>query len=324
MLNGLIKPDEGRIDIRGRVGALISLGAGFSPILTGRENIYVNAAVLGLTRQEIHHKIGDIIDFAGIREFIDAPVQSYSSGMQVRLGFSIASALNPDVLLLDEILAVGDTAFRSKCFQRIGKLLDRAAVIFVSHSEAQVSRICDSTMLLDSGMVRHLGNTAAGLRLYRESQRDQTLECHVVTHADVVSAAIARISAAVVWGGELAIDIVIELRDTVTLGQILVHLSLDNDYKANSEVHIDGACKPNLCAGRHIIRCSISPLHLAYGRYQVSVSIFDSSGKMTVVQLLDAARIEIIGPSSGGCAYLLPMSYEIVGATLIKDIDYNA
>ena len=108
MLNGLIKPDAGSITMRGRVGALIALGAGFNPILTGRENIYINGSVLGLTKKEIDAKIDEIIDFAEIREFIDMPVQSYSSGMSVRLGFAVAANLEPDILILDEVLAVGD------------------------------------------------------------------------------------------------------------------------------------------------------------------------------------------------------------------------
>ena len=107
MLNGLIKPDAGSIMMRGRVGALIALGAGFNPILTGRENIYINGSVLGLTKKEIDAKIDEIIDFAEIREFIDMPVQSYSSGMAGRLGFAVATALDPDVLIVDEVLAVG-------------------------------------------------------------------------------------------------------------------------------------------------------------------------------------------------------------------------
>ena len=111
MLNGLIKPDAGTITMRGRVGALIALGAGFNPILTGRENIYINGSVLGLTKKEIDAKIDEIIDFAEIREFIDMPVQSYSSGMSVRLGFAVATALDPDVLIVDEVLAVGGAEF---------------------------------------------------------------------------------------------------------------------------------------------------------------------------------------------------------------------
>src|SRR6266480_6176164 len=116
MLNGLIKPDGGKITVRGQVGALIALGAGFNPLLSGRENIYVNAAILGMKKAEINAQRESIIDFAGIRDFIDAPVQSYSSGMVVRLGFAIAIHCHPDSLLLDEVLAVGDTAFQSKCF----------------------------------------------------------------------------------------------------------------------------------------------------------------------------------------------------------------
>ena len=125
MLNGLIKPDHGRIEMHGRAGALIALGAGFNPILTGRENIYVNGAGPGLTKREIDEKVDEIIDFAEIKEFIDSPVQSYSSGMQVRLGFAVATALRPDILLLDEVLAVGDAAFRGKCFQRVWRDFER-------------------------------------------------------------------------------------------------------------------------------------------------------------------------------------------------------
>lgn len=158
MLNGLIKPDRGRIEIRGRVGALIALGAGFNPILSGRENIYVNGSVLGLTKKEIDEKIEDIIDFADIRDFIDTPVQSYSSGMQVRLGFAVATALEPDVLLLDEVLAVGDAAFRVKCFNRIDKMISNTAVIFVSHNMPQVTRICNTVLLMDHGAVIDSGN----------------------------------------------------------------------------------------------------------------------------------------------------------------------
>src|SRR5688572_2013798 len=134
MLNGLMKPDTGRIEMRGRVGALIALGAGFSPILTGRENVYVNGAVLGLSKREIDEKFDEIVDFAEIGDFIDAPVQSYSSGMQVRLGFAVASHINPDILLVDEVLAVGDAGFKIRCYNKMFEIRDRTAIIFVSHS----------------------------------------------------------------------------------------------------------------------------------------------------------------------------------------------
>jgi len=154
MLNGLIKPDEGRIEMRGRVGALIALGAGFNPILTGRENIYVNGSILGLKKAEIDAKMDEIIEFSGIREFIDSPVQSYSSGMQVRLGFSVAvNLLKPDVLILDEVLAVGDMAFRIKCLNKVAEISANCATIFISHEALQISRICHRVVWLKKGQL---------------------------------------------------------------------------------------------------------------------------------------------------------------------------
>ncbi len=161
ILNGLLKPDAGKVTIQGRVGALIELGAGFNPLLTGRENIFNNGAVLGFSRQEITDKLEDIIDFAEIREFIDMPVRNYSSGMKVRLGFAVAAQMEPDVLIIDEVLAVGDLGFRLKCYRTIDDILPRTAIIFVSHSMPQVSRLCDKIILLDSGKMNYEGNEIA-------------------------------------------------------------------------------------------------------------------------------------------------------------------
>lgn len=168
-LNGLLKPDEGSVQLKGRVAALIELGAGFNPILTGRENIYNNASVLGFSKKEIEDKIEDIIDFSEIRPFIDSPVQNYSSGMKVRLGFAVASQLEPDILFIDEVLAVGDIGFRIKCYNKIAELLPKTAIIFVSHSMVQVAKICTSGMLMDAGKsLHHSTNVGEGIQLYFE------------------------------------------------------------------------------------------------------------------------------------------------------------
>lgn len=151
IINGLIKPDKGQVTIRGRIGALIELGAGFNPILTGRENIYVNASVLGFTKNEIDEKFDSIVEFSEIAEFLDTPVQNYSSGMKVRLGFSIAAQMEPDVLLIDEVLAVGDAGFRVKCMNRIHELLKSSALIFVSHSMPTIARICTIAIVMQKG-----------------------------------------------------------------------------------------------------------------------------------------------------------------------------
>ena len=152
ILYGLIKPDVGHIEIKGRIGGLIALGAGFDPILTGRENIYVNGSILGLSKRYIKDKFDEIVAFSELEEFIDAPVRTYSSGMQVRLGFAVAAVLNqPDILLLDEVLAVGDIGFTIKCLNRMRELVARSAVVFVSHSMPLVTTFCNRVMVMKAG-----------------------------------------------------------------------------------------------------------------------------------------------------------------------------
>lgn len=161
ILNGLINPDAGKVTMKGRVGALIELGAGFNPILTGRENIYNNGAILGFTKAEIDTKIGTIISFAELEAFIDMPIQHYSSGMKVRLGFAIAAQMEPDVLIIDEVLAVGDLGFVLKCFKTIDTILPHTAVIFVSHNMPMVSRICTHIILMEHGQSKFQGDDVA-------------------------------------------------------------------------------------------------------------------------------------------------------------------
>ena len=167
VLNGLYNPDKGQIVMKGKIGALIELGAGFNPILTGRENIYNNASILGFTKKEVNDKIQSIIDFSEIADFIDTPVQNYSSGMKVRLGFAVAAHLEPDVLIIDEVLAVGDLGFVIKCFSKIDELLPNTAVIFVSHSMNMISRICTEIILMDRGSVTYQGkDIGKGIQFY--------------------------------------------------------------------------------------------------------------------------------------------------------------
>jgi lipopolysaccharide transport system ATP-binding protein len=170
MLGGIIKPDHGAITLRGRVGGLIALGAGFNPLLTGRENIYVNGSILGMSRREIDSKFDQIEAFAEIGEFMDAPVQSYSSGMSVRLGFAVAAVLiKPDILLLDEVLAVGDMGFTMKCLNAVRELAATSAVIFVSHNMQLVSTFCTDIMVLRNGRVHTFTpDIGKGVRAYMD------------------------------------------------------------------------------------------------------------------------------------------------------------
>jgi lipopolysaccharide transport system ATP-binding protein len=166
MLNGIFWPDKGKISIRGRVGALIEVGAGFHPMLTGRENVYVNAAILGMTKQEVEAKFDDIVNFAEIGDFIDAPVKTYSSGMYVRLGFAVAAHCDPEILLVDEVLAVGDINFQHKCLRLMTDLLDKCTIIFVSHSPQTVRFLCKKVLFLNNGSIKYFGEASKGIDDY--------------------------------------------------------------------------------------------------------------------------------------------------------------
>ena len=158
VLAGVIKPIEGKVEINGRIAPLIELGAGFDPELTGRENTYLNGTILGCTNKEITQKLDQIIDFSELGEFIDAPLRTYSSGMIARLGFAIATDVDPDILIVDEILGVGDDAFQAKCKKRIENFRAQGVtILFVSHDLNQVEEICDYAYWLDHGQVRANG-----------------------------------------------------------------------------------------------------------------------------------------------------------------------
>ncbi|MFY9558247.1 MAG: ABC transporter ATP-binding protein, partial [Blastocatellia bacterium] len=181
LLSKITAPTSGEITINGRLSALIEVGSGFHPDLTGRENLYLSGAILGMRRSEITRKLDSIVDFAGVREFIDTPVKRYSSGMYVRLGFSIAAHLHPHILLLDEVLAVGDASFQMKCYDRINELKKTGTtIVFISHDLNAVEFLCDRALLLGCGeivgdgppseVIRHYRATAN----YRESSRENT------------------------------------------------------------------------------------------------------------------------------------------------------
>ena len=169
LLSGITAPTRGRITIRGRLAALIEVSSGFHPELTGRENVYLYGAMLGMHRSEIARKMDSIIDFSGIEKYIDVPVKRYSSGMYVRLGFSVAAHLEPDIVLLDEVLAVGDVAFQAKCLDRMSALRKSGrTIVFVSHDLGSIYRLCDRALLLDRGRILMEGSSRAVIDRYQQ------------------------------------------------------------------------------------------------------------------------------------------------------------
>ena len=284
MLNGLIKPDQGRIEIRGTVGALIALGAGFNPILTGRENIYVNAAVLGLGKERVDEKLEEILAFAELGEFIDMPVQHYSSGMSVRLGFAVAAILiEPDILFLDEVLAVGDISFTIKCLNRVRELMRTSAVVFVSHNMPLISSFCTRVLVMDHGhtvldtdqpgvAINHYYGLVSGAQ-----QVSGTGEARVVD-VQLVADGMRRESELLVipQGADTAVELELDTQavgsdsllfvhvDDATLTQMITIPTLDVDGKA---LH--------LAPGMHRIRVPLGQLELNAGRYSMLVVVRD-------------------------------------------------
>jgi lipopolysaccharide transport system ATP-binding protein len=177
LLAKITNPTSGKVEVNGQLSALIELGAGFHPDLTGRENIFLNGTILGLTYKDIQKRFDEIVAFSEIEEFIDTPVKRYSSGMTVRLGFAVASCIEPDILLVDEVLAVGDASFRQKCIERIKTLLNNGtSLIFVSHDMGLVRAVCERAIYIEHGQVQHTGGSGEIIDLYNQILEKRRIE----------------------------------------------------------------------------------------------------------------------------------------------------
>lgn len=189
LISKIIYPDKGEIITRGKVSSLIELGAGFHPDFTGRENIYVNASIFGFTKREIDKKIDEIISFSELEEFIDTPVRTYSSGMYMRLAFSVAINIDPDILLIDEILAVGDEHFQRKCFNKLSEFKKRGVtIVIVSHDFGSIEKLCDKAVWIDKGIVKEEGTPRDVIRSYldfsaeKDNRKDTNINVKVETN----------------------------------------------------------------------------------------------------------------------------------------------
>lgn len=278
MLNGLIKPDAGRLEVRGRTQALIALGTGFNPILTGRENIYVNAAVLGMPKSEVDRRFDEIVDFSGIPEFIDAPVQSYSSGMVVRLGFAVAIQMDPDILIIDEVLAVGDVGFRNKCYDAIDKIISNAAVILVTHNMEILTRISNRCIVLKEGHVVYEGQPVEASVRYSELFEQQTQNLVKSGHKFEYLKVSTKHNANIVNFGEDC-GITIMVYSPVSYHSLLLKINLSTssgqiaaEYSSCNYGHI-----VNLSPGRNKIEIHLKGLCLLPQKYYVSFSLIANS-----------------------------------------------
>jgi lipopolysaccharide transport system ATP-binding protein len=307
MLNGLIKPDKGCIELRGRVGALISLGAGFHPILTGRENIYVNGSVLGLKKKVIDDKLAEIVEFAEIDDFIDSPVQSYSAGMQVRLGFAVATALRPDVLLLDEVLAVGDVAFRAKCYERLARIRDEAAFVLVSHDTDQIARVCSRVLVLDVGCERHLGDVDQGVRVYQELSQQRTRRLSHEQMAEGTIASICSCDDTVADGDLLNFSISLQLTQPVSVADVRVVMWGDEGLPALDSYSRTQGWSLRLDEGISVVKLAVGPLRLKRGSYPLSIALLNRSNNQHLYWGDRIRTVDVEGPVTGAVPYTPPL-----------------
>jgi len=292
VLNNLIKPDSGRVTMRGRVGALIALGAGFNPILTGRENVYVNGAVLGLTKKEIDVKFDEIVDFAELWEFIDTPVQSYSSGMQVRLGFAVASNMEPEIFLIDEILAVGDRAFRLRCFNHISKLVNSTATVLVSHSMFNISQVCNRVIVFDGGNQVFDGDVQKGISLYNTATEYET-EKLIYTSKGLSLNKFEILDKEITWDGELKFILDFNSDNNI-----------DNTFVRFIVTQIDGNVIAEWRSSYHDIYCSVKKgsnlfeiiiknIRLRNDKYKVNLILTKGSGSEYLITAHQSAEFSV-------------------------------
>lgn len=307
VLNGLIKPDKGKITMRGRVGALIELGAGFNPILTGRENIYINGQVLGFSKKEIDQKMEAIIDFSEIEEYLDTPVQNYSSGMKVRLGFAVAAQMEPDVLIIDEVLAVGDTGFKIKCLNRITELINDSAVVFVSHSMPQVARVSSSIMHMKGGGQIYYGkDIEAGIESYFNEFEGE--EYNVFGEGgDISNIELNKkddYEVQLKYLEDLSIEFEFTPKHEVQDLEVSI-IFFDKNLRAIAKTKND---YQNISKGKKIgIYCNIPDLQFITGTYFLSIVFFDKShGRFeSLLHAKSIKKINFKSPASSGNAVLL-------------------
>lgn len=306
MLNGLLRPDQGQIAMRGQVGAIIALGAGFNPILTGRENVYINATVLGLRKEEIDSKFEEIVDFAELWDFIDTPVQSYSSGMLVRLGFSIATAIRPDVLLLDEILAVGDLEFRIKCYRRIDEMREHAAIIFVSHSLEHLGRLCTKTLVLKRGKPLFYGDVAQGLNHYVGSLYSGRSSAVNKVFSPLERVVVNIDKPRIVHGESVILRFQIQSSKNIeALFRLIFFEHPSRAVAGEANAMSLGLAPVKIGTGAACFSVKIPSLHLKAGRYSIGYNLLDLNKKLLSVGE-GGLFLETTGSALGEINYQIP------------------
>jgi len=318
----IFAPTTGELEVGGRVGSLIEIGAGFHPDFTGVENVYLNAAIYGIKRSYVDEHLDEILSFAELEDFAHAPVRTYSSGMYMRLGFSIAMHVNPNVLLLDEVLAVGDEAFQEKCFGRIADFKrGGGTIVFVSHDPGAVERVCDRAIMLDRGSVVEQGPAASVVRAYhrhlvsgpsaaavrRDGHASQAYRVHEVRAV----ASDGTVRDRVVEGEPVTLEVWLYAEDGVEDGRVTVGFRDGNEVPVGSQT-VEGV---RLRPGRlERLRLRFPGLPMREGRFFVDVALAGDDGAAELALAERALELSVFSNESGGSGPIrLGGSWELPG-----------
>jgi lipopolysaccharide transport system ATP-binding protein len=296
LLTKILKPTKGLSTVRGRVGALIEVAAGFHPDLTGRENIFLQGAIMGMARGAIAAKLDSIIDFAGVASFIDTPVKRYSSGMNARLGFAIAAHLEPDVLLIDEVLAVGDAAFQQRCLERMRQFRQAGtAIVFVSHDLSAVAHLCQRAVLMSHGAVASSGAAADVIAAYAQAVHAQDTESDVSAATLRVTPVDTAVALAVTSPGQtITFDVEVRFRRTVSQANVGVVV-----WDLVRNLYIYGISSESLGLGTIAVEADAVvsyrfelDANLTRGLYAVEVNVFEGQERLATLMPSYQFRVE--------------------------------
>ena len=309
LISGIIKPTSGRVAVGGRVGSLLELGAGFHPDLTGRENVFLNGSIHGLKRAYVREQLDEIVAFAGLEDFIDLPVRTYSSGMYMRLGFAIASHIDADLLLLDEVFAVGDEQFQRKCFSKIFEFKQRGGtIVFVSHDASAVERLCDRAILLRDGHVEFDGATHDAIVRYRQllaGDHDPAERSAGLTEWGSGEARIADVEllgpegetrTQFLAGEPLAIRLRVTAEESISAPRLSLEL------RDSSGLLVAGSGRSTADLGwqdgarEAVVRFEVDQLPLADGRFHLRLGLTDDTGER-LYHWLDDALAFVVYPA---------------------------
>jgi lipopolysaccharide transport system ATP-binding protein len=300
LLANVTRPTSGRIDVSGRMSALLELGTGFHPDLTGHENIYLNGSILGLNREEIKNRFDEIVAFSEIKPFIDTPVKRYSSGMLVRLGFAVAACIEPEILLVDEVLAVGDASFRQKCLNRIQSLVDNGtSIIFVSHNLTMVEAICPTSLYLENGQIKRSGETKEIIDYYERDllkerahkfEESSARQIGIVTDVQITKIEILAMegTGATEFNSEQSAEIRVHYISNHSVGSanaVVRIVRTDGLTCCMMRADLDGV-ELSLHEGGGVLSITVKPLQLVTGTYVIDARILDGSGSLILASKL--------------------------------------